>query len=42
MNEMGMLFRAQFQTQTCFETASAVEVPKYLSPQKAFLYIPSA
>ena len=42
MSEMGMFFRIQFQTQTCFEIASAVQVPKYLCPQKAFIYIPSA
>ena len=37
--ETKMFFRAKFQTQTCFETARAVWLPKHLRSQKYFFSI---
>ena len=39
MKKTSMLFRAQFQTQTCFETAQSVWVPKHWGSQKYFFSI---
>ena len=38
MKETDIFSDAQLQTQTCFETAQTVCVPKQVSPQKCFCF----